>query len=128
MKASPAKLARSAALPPSVIAAVAASKGLTVPELLGKISERLVESALEGDLESARFVRELSVGPALGFLDRVRTSKGLHRRLLKGLRMGILTPAECKQLAVLVDQRQRLEHDDVEQRLAAIEGEVVNRG
>jgi hypothetical protein len=128
MKASPAKLARTAGLPSSVIAAVAKARGLSVPELHAKLAERALDAALSGDLEAIRFVRELSVGPALGFVDKVRTSKGLHRRLLKGLRMGILTPAECKQLAALVDQRQRLEHDDVEQRLAAIEGEVVNRG
>jgi hypothetical protein len=124
----PTKLARSAGLPSSVIAAVAKAKGLTVPELHARLAERALDAALDGDLEAVRFVRELSIGPALGFLDKVRTSKGLHRRILKGLRMGILTPAEAKTLASLVDQRQRLEHDDVEQRLSEIEGTVVSRG
>jgi hypothetical protein len=62
----------------------------------------------------------------LGHFHRIRSAKALHRRLLKGLHQGVLTPAEAKHLAPLVDQRQRLEHgetlEEVRAAKATIEG------
>ena len=123
-------LARTVTLPFSVIEAVARARGMSVLALLAKIGERLVDSALDGDTDAIRLVRELSVGPLLGHLHRIRSAKALHRRLLRGLHQGVLTPAEVKHLAPLVDQRQRLEHDETleEVRAAKATIEVIRRG
>jgi hypothetical protein len=107
------------------LAVVAQSKGLTVAGLLQRLDLKLFELAEGGDLEALRMLRERMAGSVLGPLDRVRSARRLARRVEKALGRGQISIAEAAKLVQLVRVRRELEHDDLDQRLAEVEGSLV---
>lgn len=118
---------RSLRLPKSVIESAARAAGHTPESLLTALVASVARAGLEGDLAAAQEARSLLLGPLLR-LDRARSAHALHRRLLRALGQGVLTPGELKLLLSVVEQRRHLDADVTSERLREVEGTLLARG
>jgi hypothetical protein len=109
------------------LASVAAAKGITIFELRRRLDQKLFELAESGDIEAIRLLAERTSGVALGRIERCRTAKSMHRRVLRALADGQLSVTEASRLAGLVRLKRELEHDTLDERLAEVEGSLVER-
>lgn len=109
------------------LAAVAKSKGMTVQELRMRLDGKLFDLAESGDIEAIRLLAERTAGVALGRIERCRTAKSMHRRVLRALADGQLSVTEASRLAGLVKLKRELELDDLTERVERVEGAVLER-
>ncbi len=109
------------------LVAVSEAKGLTVLELRRRLDLKLLELADGGDLDALRMLSERTAGAVLGPIERVRSARRLARRVEKALGAGLISVNEEAKLTALVKVRRELEHDDLDQRLAEVEGQLVDR-
>jgi hypothetical protein len=86
----------------------------------------LLAAAENGDVLAAREVLDRTAGPALGFLDKVRSARGPHRRLLKGLREACC-PRRKPRSSPVGETEAGTGHDDLHERVKQVEGAVVSR-
>ena len=93
----------------------------------GKTEEKLAQLAQNGDLQALELLLERTSGAALGPIERVRSARRLARRVEKALGAGLISIAEAQKLTALVRVRRELERDNVEERLRAVEGRVLER-
>ena len=104
--------------------AVARAKNMTPLALRTSLLSKLHELAQGGDLQALELLLERTSGAALGPVERVRSAKRLARRVEKALGAGLISIAEAQKLTALVRVRRELEHDDLDRRLAEVEGGV----
>jgi hypothetical protein len=106
---------------------VAHSKGMTPLQLRSSLLQKLAQLAQNGDLQALELLLERTSGAALGPIERVRSARRLARRVEKALGAGLISIAEAQKLTALVRVRRELERDNVEERLRAVEGRVLER-
>ena len=109
------------------LTAVAEAKGLTVQQLRARLDGKLLELAEEGDVQAIAMLSERVAGVSLGRIERRRSAKSMHRRVLRALADGRISIAEASKLAGLVKLKRELELDDLSERVEQIEGTVVGR-
>lgn len=109
------------------LTAVAEAKGLTVQQLRARLDGKLLELAEGGDVQAIAMLSERVAGVSLGRIERRRSAKSMHRRVLRALADGRISIAEASKLAGLVKLKRELELDDLSERVEQIEGTVVGR-
>jgi hypothetical protein len=109
------------------LAAVAANKGLTVQQLRARLDGKLLELAGGGDVQAIAMLSERVAGVSLGRIERCRSAKSMHRRVMRALADGRISIAEASKLAGLVKLKRELELDDLSERVEQIEGTLVGR-
>jgi hypothetical protein len=107
--------------------AVARAKNLTPLALRTSLLSKLHELAQSGDLQALELLLERTSGAALGSIERTRSARRLARRVEKALGAGLISVSEAAKLTALVRVRRELEHDDLDRRLAEVEGRVLER-
>ena len=107
--------------------AVAREKGTTPLALRTTLLAKLHEQAMSGDLHAVELLLERTAGCVLGPVERVRSARRLARRVEKALGAGLISITEAQKLTALVRIRRELEHDDLDRRLAEVEGRVLER-
>jgi hypothetical protein len=116
-----------ASLSAQSLAAVAEANGMTPLQLRRSLDAKLVELALGGDLDALLHLQERTAGVVLGPIERVRSAGRLARRVEKALGQGLISIGEAQKLTQLVRVRRELERDNLEERLRAVEGRVLER-
>jgi hypothetical protein len=109
------------------LAAVAEAKGINVHQLRARLDRKLLELAEGGDVQAIAMLSERVAGVSLGRIERCRSAKSMHRRVLRALADGRISIAEASRLAGLVKLKRELELDDLSERVEQIEGTVVGR-
>jgi len=96
-------------------------------QLRARLDGKLLELAEGGDVQAIAMLSERVAGVSLGRIERRRSAKSMHRRVLRALADGRISIAEASKLAGLVKLKRELELDDLSERVEQIEGTVVGR-
>jgi len=103
----------------STLALVAKERGITLPQLLTKLTGVLLDAAEAGDTNAARDLRGYAVASWLGHGST--SSTGMLKRIRSGMRRGFLTLEEGVRATKLVQVQREMETSDLDRRLRAVE-------
>jgi len=110
------------------LTAVAQHLGLSMPEMHARIVGKMAELGLvQGDVDALRWLAERTECVVLGRVERCRTPKAKLRRIWREVGSGRMSASTAQKLASLIRVDRELLHDDLDQRLAEVEGSLVER-
>ncbi len=103
----------------STLSLVAAERGMTLPQLLVRLTGLLLEAAEGGDVNATKDLRSYA---SAAWIARGSTgSQAIFRRIKTGMRRGLLSLDEGVRALKFVSVARELETSDLDRRLRAVE-------